>query len=58
MTKGGIMPDRFDKFVHDENIKSFLLQIETETEPVRLAMLVTLLKEERARGAVLAGKRA
>ena len=52
------MPDRFDKFVHDENIKSFLLQIETETEPVHLAMLVTLLKEERARGAVLAGKRA
>lgn len=43
------MAGRFDKFVHDENIKNFRRQIETETEPVRLAMLKTLLKEEQAR---------
>ncbi len=43
------MPGRFDKFVRDENIKNFRRQIETETEPVHLAMLKTLLKEEQAR---------
>jgi hypothetical protein len=43
------MPDRFDKFVHDENIKNFSKQLETETDPVRLALLKTLLKEEVAR---------
>jgi len=43
------MPDRFDKFVHDENLKRFAQQIETETDPVRLAVLRALLKEEQAR---------
>jgi hypothetical protein len=33
------VPDRFDKFVHDENIKSFTQKIESELDPVRLAML-------------------
>lgn len=45
------MPDRFDKFVHDENIKTLTRQIVTETDPVRLAMLMVLLKEERGRPA-------
>ena len=27
------MPNRFDKFIHDENIKNFSKQIETETDP-------------------------
>lgn len=43
------MPDRLDKFVHDENIKNFTMQIKTETDPVRLALLKALLKEEEAR---------
>jgi len=44
------MPSRFDKFIHDENIKSFSRQIETETDPARLTMLKTLLREEQVRG--------
>jgi hypothetical protein len=43
------MPNRFDKFVHDENLKSFSRQIEVETNPNRLALLRTLLREEQAR---------
>ena len=43
------MPNRLDKFVRDENIKYFSGQIETETDPVRLALLKTLLKQEQAR---------
>lgn len=43
------MPNRFDKFVHDENLKSFTRQIETETDPDRLIMLRVLLKEEQVR---------
>lgn len=43
------MPGRFDKFIRDENIKNFRRQIETETEPVHLAMLKTLLREEQSR---------
>jgi hypothetical protein len=43
------MPNRFEKFVHDENIRSFTRQIETEVDPVGLAMLKTLLKSEQAR---------
>jgi hypothetical protein len=51
--KGAFMPNRFDKFIHDENIKNFSKQIETETDPVRLALLKTLLSEERAARVVL-----
>ena len=47
------MPNRFDKFIHDENIKNVSKQIETETDPVRLALLKTLLSEERAARVVL-----
>lgn len=43
------MPSRFDKFVQDENIRNFKKQIEAETEPVRLQLLRTLLKEEEAK---------
>ena len=45
------MPNRLDKFVRDENIKYFSgeIEIETETDPVRLALLKTLLKQEQAR---------
>lgn len=43
------MPNRFDKFVHDENIKSFTRQIEFELDPTRLAQIKALLREEQAR---------
>lgn len=43
------MPDALTKFVHDENIRNFTKQIEAETDPVRLALLRALLKEEEAR---------
>ena len=52
------MPDRFDKFVHDENIKSFTRQIEAETDQARLEILTTLLKEERARRVLPGDKKA
>ncbi|MEP7240228.1 MAG: hypothetical protein ABI697_05030 [Devosia sp.] len=42
------MPDRFDKFIRDENIRNFTKQIETETDPKRLAMLKDLLRAESA----------
>jgi len=43
------MPDLLDQFVHDENLRLFAQKIETERDPVRLAMLRTLLKEEQGR---------
>ncbi len=43
------MPNRFDKFVHDENLKNFKKHIAAETDPVRLTLLRTLLKEEESR---------
>ena len=43
------MSDRFSQFVHDENLRLFARKIEIETDPVRLAMLRILLKEERGR---------
>jgi hypothetical protein len=42
------MPGRFDKFVHDENIKNFTKRIRVETDAVRVAMANTLLKQEMA----------
>ncbi|MEO9230692.1 MAG: hypothetical protein ABI216_17355 [Devosia sp.] len=41
------MPNRFDKFVHDENLKDFGRQIEIETDPTRLALLKILFREEQ-----------
>ncbi|HZY48416.1 MAG TPA: hypothetical protein VFE64_01435 [Devosia sp.] len=52
------MPDRFEKFVRDENIKSFTRQIETEADPVRRTLLKSLLKEEKARPALPPDKKA
>ncbi|MEO9230781.1 MAG: hypothetical protein ABI216_17805 [Devosia sp.] len=46
-SESGSMPNRFDKFVHDENLKDFGRQIEIETDPTRLALLKTLLREEQ-----------
>lgn len=43
------MPARFDKFIHDENVKNFKKHIAAETDPTRLALLATLLKEEQER---------
>ena len=43
------MPNRFEKFVHDQNLKSFRRHIETSTDPVRLALLKTLFEEEQQR---------
>lgn len=43
------MPDRFEKFVHDENIKRLTRQIKTEADPTRLAILKVLLDEEQRR---------
>ena len=43
------MPNPLDTFVRDENIKNFSKQLTIETNPVRLTLLRTLLKEELAR---------
>ena len=43
------MPDRFDKFVHDENIRNFKKRIEAERDPARLEVLKRLLREEELR---------
>jgi hypothetical protein len=43
------VPKCFDTFIHGENIKNFERQIATEADPVRLALLKTLLKDEKAR---------
>jgi len=43
------MPDRFDKFVHDENILRLTKQIAAEADPARLIVLAALLKEEEAK---------
>lgn len=47
--KGHLMPDRLDKFVHDKNLKNFAAQMASETDPIRLAQLLVVLKEEQAR---------
>ena len=43
------MPNRFDTFLHDENIKNFEARIRAETDPVRLALLNAMLAQEKAR---------
>ena len=47
--KGATVPKCFDTFIHGENIKNFERRIATEADPVRLALLKTLLKDEKAR---------
>jgi hypothetical protein len=43
------MPKRFDRFIHDENIKNFTRQLERATDPVSVVLLKTLLREESDR---------
>jgi hypothetical protein len=47
--KGGAMPDRFEKFVHDENLKNFGKQLRDETDPARRAVLLDLIEEQKRR---------
>jgi hypothetical protein len=43
------MPDRFEKFVHDENLKNFGKQLRDETDPARRAVLLDLIEEQKRR---------
>jgi hypothetical protein len=43
------MPDRLDRFVQDENIENFRKQIQAETDPARLELLRSLLRDEEAK---------
>jgi hypothetical protein len=40
------MPTRYNKFVHEENVRRFEKLIETETDPSKLTLLQQLLAEE------------
>ncbi|MGX7871987.1 hypothetical protein ACVDG5_002940 [Mesorhizobium sp. ORM6] len=42
------MVDRYNEFVHLDNIKHFEKMLGTETDPERRAMLLKLLAEEKA----------
>lgn len=42
------MYDRLNHFVHTENIAMFLAQLRIETDPIKLKLLIALLREERA----------
>ncbi|UJW87288.1 hypothetical protein [Devosia sp. SL43] len=42
------MPDRYDTFLHNENIKNFEAKIRVETDPVRLAWLHDMPAQEMA----------
>lgn len=44
------MPGRFDDFLHRENIKNFQSRIEVEADPDRVAVLKTMLEQEKAKG--------
>jgi len=43
------MPDRFNEFVHRENIREFQRKLETETDPEKRELLERLLAAEVAR---------
>lgn len=43
------MPDRFNEFVHRENIRQFQSKLATETDPERRKLLESLLAAELAR---------
>lgn len=43
------MPNRFDAFLHRENIKNFEAKIMLEEDPARLALLKAMLAQEKAR---------
>jgi len=40
------MPTRYDRFVHEENIRRFQRRLEAETDPDKRSILRTLLVEE------------
>jgi hypothetical protein len=40
------MPDRHNKFVHDENMKDFRRKLDAETDPDKRKLLEQLLAEE------------
>lgn len=40
------MPTRFEKFVHDENVKNLKMRLAAEFDPVRERTLQALLKAE------------
>ena len=42
------MPDRHNEFVHRENIVLFLTRLGKETDPLKRAMLMILLDQERS----------
>ena len=42
------MPDRYNDFVHRENIALFLAKLSRETDPLKRAMLIILLDQERS----------
>ena len=43
------MPDRFDEFVHQENIREFKRKLAVETDPEKRKLLEGLLAAELAR---------
>jgi hypothetical protein len=47
--EGSDMPDHFDQFIHDENIRLLNERIEAETDPERLKVLMALLRDEQAK---------
>lgn len=40
------MPTRYNKFVHEENVRRFEKLLEKETDPSKLTLLKQLLAEE------------
>jgi hypothetical protein len=42
------VPDRYNEFVHRENIALFLTKLTRETDPLKRAMLIILLDQERS----------
>ena len=42
------MPDRYNDFLHRENIAEFVAKLNVESDPAKRVTLRTLLAEERA----------
>ena len=43
------MPDRYNEYVHRQNIENFTRQLATETDPEKRRLLLELLKAEQGR---------
>ena len=43
------MPNRYDHFLHVENIRNFEIKLEAETDPATRAILERLMVVEKAR---------